>query len=387
MRDVVIVGGGPGGLQAATLLARRGLDVAVYEEHATSGTPVHCTGVLAESAFDEFDLPRDAVLNALTGARFYSPSGQVVGYSTERSEAVAIDRPLFDQQLADRARRAGAAIATGVRVDDVAVDGTGATITLRGAAPVRARAVVLACGASYGLQRRLGLGTPRLHLQSAQLEVRARAASDVEVHFGHALAPEGFAWVVPVRRAAGSHARIGLMCGRDSAAHFARFVDRVSERWEIASVDVTAPRQKLLPLAPLPRTFGDRVVAVGDAGGLVKATTGGGIYYSLLSATLAATTLTRALRRNSLAAPDLATYERAWRRRLGAELRAQLRLRTLSRRLDDRDIEAFFDLARTDGVMPIVRRTARFNEHRSLIVALLRHPPARRVLLHRLTAH
>jgi geranylgeranyl reductase family protein len=386
MRDVAIVGGGPGGLQAATLLARRGLDVVVYEEHATSGTPVHCTGVLAAHAFEEFDLPRDAVLNSLTGARFYSPSGQVVAYSTERSEAVAIDRPLFDRQLADRARRAGAAIETGRRVDDVKVDANGVTLTLRDAAPSRARTVVLACGANYALQRRLGLGTPRLHLQSAQLEVRAREGSDVEVHFGRALAPEGFAWVVPVRRAAGGHARIGLMCGRDSAAHFARFVNRVSGRWDIAPADAAAPRQKLLPLAPIDRTFADRVIAVGDAGGLVKATTGGGIYYSLLSATLAAATLGRALRHDALAAPSLATYERAWRRRLGAELRAQLRLRTLSRLLDDHDIEAFFELARTDGVMPIVRRTARFNEHRHLIVSLLRHPPARRVLLRRLTA-
>ena len=34
--------------------------------------------------------------------------------------------------------------------------------------------------------------------------------------------------------------------------------------------------------------------------------------------------------------------------------------------------------------MPIVRRTAKFNEHRALILSLLRHPPARRVLLRRL---
>ena len=45
------------------------------------------------------------------------------------------------------------------------------------------------------------------------------------------------------------------------------------------------------------------------------------------------------------------------------------------------DIDRLFDLARNDGLMPIVRRTARFNRHRDFIVALLKHPPARRVLL------
>jgi len=49
------------------------------------------------------------------------------------------------------------------------------------------------------------------------------------------------------------------------------------------------------------------------------------------------------------------------------------------------EIDSLFELARTDGIMPIVRRTARFNRHRDLIVALLRHPPVRRALFHLLT--
>jgi len=49
--------------------------------------------------------------------------------------------------------------------------------------------------------------------------------------------------------------------------------------------------------------------------------------------------------------------------------------------MSDEDIEGLFELARTDGVMPIVRRTATFNRHRQLIVALLKHPPARQIFL------
>jgi len=37
-------------------------------------------------------------------------------------------------------------------------------------------------------------------------------------------------------------------------------------------------------------------------------------------------------------------------------------------------------------VMPLVRRTAKFNQHRHLIAELFRHAPARRLLFRRLVA-
>jgi flavin-dependent dehydrogenase len=129
------------------------------------------------------------------------------------------------------------------------------------------------------------------------------------------------------------------------------------------------------------------VLAVGDAAGLVKATTGGGIYYTLVSAEAAADVLSAALRKNALGADTLQKYEAEWRRRLGAELRAQQALRTLAHWLTDTDIEALFELARTDGVMPLVARFARFNHHRDLILSLFKHPPARRVLFRQLLAN
>ena len=60
-----------------------------------------------------------------------------------------------------------------------------------------------------------------------------------------------------------------------------------------------APRLKILPLGPVTRTYADRVVAVGDAAGLVKPTTGGGIYYGLLSGSIAAEVLGDALQGES----------------------------------------------------------------------------------------
>src|SRR5262245_43137747 len=114
--DVLVVGGGPGGLFVAERLARLGARTIVCEEHAVIGDPVHCTGILAAESFDQFDLPRDTLLNTLTAARFVSPSGIAVRHQTSTPLAAVIDRPAFDRALAKRAIAAGAEIRAGVRV-------------------------------------------------------------------------------------------------------------------------------------------------------------------------------------------------------------------------------------------------------------------------------
>jgi len=384
MNDVIVVGGGPAGLYASMKLARAGFSVSLFEEHQSVGEPVHCTGVLAREAFEEFDLSTGSILNELSTVRFYAPSGDDVEYSTPSVEAVVVDRARFDQSLARRAVAGGVHLCSGQRVTSVDVGPDSVRVTA-GTTVAHGRVAVLACGASYAIQRKLGLGMPRLLLHSAQIELPAARLGHVEVHFGRSVAPQGFAWAVPVQREQ-PYVRIGVMCERGGGGHFNDVVARLSARWGINPSDVRQPRQKILPLGPIKRTYADRVVALGDAAGLVKPTTGGGIYYSLISAGLAAETLIEALSRNQLKAENLAIYERRWRKRLGSELRWQLLLRRIAHRLSDEDIDKLFDLARTDGIMPLVRRTAAFNHHREFISALFRHPPARRLLLRAVVA-
>jgi flavin-dependent dehydrogenase len=238
---------------------------------------------------------------------------------------------------------------------------------------------VLACGGRYALHRQLGLDVPSLLLHTAQRELAASTPGDVEVHFGSEVAPRGFAWVVPVQRGGQSFARVGVMAEADAPTYFMRVVERIAERWGVELPLTGPPRLKILPLSRISRTYGDRFIAVGDAAGLVKPTTGGGIYYSLVSASIGAGVLGAALDDGDLSATRLSEYERRWRARLETELDTQLSFRLLAQRMPDEDIEGLFTLARTDGVMPIVRRTASFNRHRKLIVALLKHAPARQM--------
>lgn len=382
VRDVIVVGAGPAGLVAARELARRGHDVSVLEEHPTVGSPVHCTGILGFEAFDELELPRETICGINQSARFFSAGGNTVLVESPSVQAAVVERGAFDRALADQAISAGAEIETGARLEHLAVDGAAVRVRVVGRdRELRARACVLACGANYRFTRALGFGAPRVFLQSAQIEMPFPFVEHLQVHFGRERAPGGFAWFVPFQRGDDSFAKIGLSCESRAGERFKAFLEDMARQHDVSPAKLPEPRLKILPLGPIHRTFGSRIVVVGDAAGLVKPTTGGGIYYGALSGQFAADVLDGALRRDALGADDLRTYESRWRSRLGPEIRAGLAFRKIVSRLHDPAIEALVELARVDGLVPLLKQTADFNWHRTAALTLLRHQPFRRIVI------
>jgi geranylgeranyl reductase family protein len=378
--DVVVVGAGPAGAVVAERLAAARHSVVLLEEHDTVGDPVHCTGLLGLDAFSEFGLPESLVLGVSGAARFWGATGESVLIESRRVHAAVIDRGALDRLLARRAVEAGATLLRGYRAERVAVDDRAVTVEGRVDDPtIEARACVLACGANYRFHRSLGLGRPDVFLQSAQLETLFPEVPEIEVRFGREVAPKGFAWLVPFRRGAASYARIGLMSETRAGERFRAFLDTLCARAEVDPASLPEPRLKMLPLGPVPRTYGDRVVAVGDAAGLVKPTTGGGIYYGMLSGTFAGDVLDEGLSRDRLGSGHLRRYETRWRKALGSEIRMGLRFRKIASRLSDESIDALIDLARVNGIVPLLEQNASFNWHRKAAMALLSHPSFRRI--------
>jgi flavin-dependent dehydrogenase len=300
--------------------------------------------------------------------------------------AAIVERGAFDTALGAQASSAGAMIRTGVRAEDITLHDDHVAVRHADGSQSTGRVGVLACGARYRFHRRLGLGLPRHYLQSAQIEMLLPSTTDIDVQFGRDVAPGGFAWRVPFYRGSTAYARIGVMCESAAADRLHRFARAFPDAAGIDPAAMLRPRRRMLPLGPVRRTVAHRLVAVGDAAGLVKPTTGGGIYFGLLSGHLAAEILDEQLRQDRLDARSLQRYEHRWQERLGPDIRAGLAFRRLVTRLDDSAIESLIALARTDGIVPLLKRTAVFNWHRGAVTALLRHGEFRKILLRALLA-
>ena len=366
--DVVVVGGGPVGSQVAYRLAGMGYRVVVLERKKKLGEPVCCTGIISQECVSTFAVDGNVILRRLDSARLYSPSGELLRLWRKETQAYVIDRPAFDLAMASRAQGGGIEYVLNSPVTNIEVKGDG--VRVEAAHQFEARAAVIATGFDSKLSGQLGLGKFGDFVVGAQSEVEVGGVDEVEVYFGQEIAPGFFGWLVPTSP---RKALVGLLSRRNPRLYLERLISLL-----LAQGKITSAGAKLsyggIPLKPLPRTFGERLLVVGDAAGQVKPTTGGGIYYGLLCADIAAKSLDRALKSDNLSARSLANYEREWKRKLGRELRIGYYARKFYERLSDGQIDKMFDIIKSNGIDEALLKAEglSFDWHGQILLRLLR---------------
>jgi flavin-dependent dehydrogenase len=185
------------------------------------------------------------------------------------------------------------------------------------------------------------------------------------VHLNKTFSREAFAWLVPLQNGS---TRVGVMCARNPRGALIRFLDHVAPLWR--EHDAIHLASKPIAQMPLRKSYAERVLVIGEAAGQVKATTGGGIYYGLLAARLAAETIGQAFARGCFAAAALQRYEQAWHALLADELSLGLSFRKLYGWLGDRQMDGILSYIAANGLKDLIRRKANFDWHRDLIVDL-----------------
>lgn len=371
MHDVIVVGGGPVGCFSASLLAKKGFDTLILERNPAVGHQVICTGLIGVEAFHRFHLPRRSVINQIQDVTFISPSGIRFTYRPESPKALLADRRQFDRDIADRALSHGAKLEYNSLVRDISIreDGLNIEVESRGKThDLRARVVVVACGFNPELTEKLGLDRPRECLQGAESVLDVNGVKETEVYVGRHIAPESFAWVVPM---SSERARIGMTTRENVDLFLRAFLnnpmirDRIKSHNPKINVDV-------IPIRPIKKSFTRRVLVVGEAAGQVKSTTCGGIYYGLISAKLAAETIEEAFSQGRFDDGILKRYEQRWRHELGGELEIGYRLRQIFSGIEDKQIDRLFQILNSDGIAPMIHREAQFDWHKDFILMMSR---------------
>ena len=347
--DALVVGAGPAGSRTAYKLAKRGHRVLVFERHPGVGEGVCCTGIVGRECLERFPVGRRAIAAEASSATLVSPSGKSLRVAKEIPQAYVVDRPSFDRALAEQAEEEGAEYLLSARVLGIGlvdhrvraeVEYGGQICTFEG------KVSIVSSGFGVSVAGRMGLGRVKDYVLGAQAEVDVRDVSEVEVYLGQSLAPGFFAWVVPT---SSSRALVGLLSRRKPRANLRNLLCGLVDDGRVVSGDVKFSHGGI-PLLPLARTYGERVVIVGDAAGQVKPTTGGGIYYGLLCADIAAETVHEALCEGDFSAKKLSQYEKRWRRVLSRELQIGYLVRRIYETLSDSQIEDLFRLVQDNGI-------------------------------------
>lgn len=345
--DVIVAGAGPAGGMAALSAAEKGLRAALIEEHSEVGSPVHCSGKLQLHAFREFGLPQDLILNTLRAGAFYAPNGAVARVRRPQPDSHVVDRAVFDRWLAAEAQRRGAELLLGTRLRVAErVNGTMRVTGERGGRTFAATAgvVIDAEGARPLLPRTLGLHLPRAHvlgLQYQMAHVDIEEEDCPEIYLGTASAPGFFAWLMPI---GGRRGRVGLCVDPRTADRApVYYLERLIREHPVASRRLrhAVVERKFAGLIPIlgarQPSVVDGMLLVGDAAGQVKATSGGGIYFSLIAGRLAAEAAAGYAGGDRSA---LSGYEHQWRRRFGRELKVTAFIRVTLNHMTDAELNA-----------------------------------------------
>jgi geranylgeranyl reductase family protein len=344
-----IIGAGPIGGQTAYLLAKKGFDTHLHEDHATIGKPIQCTGLMTVSLNHLIQPKKEFLVNETEHIELIAPDNSKL---TLKAKEYIVDRHLFDTHFVNKATNAGATLHThqrftGIENSQLIFKDTKNNTIKR----IKKNILIGADGANSIVAKLLNPEKKRAYCVGIQ--ARVRGTFDPEkytVYFNNAISPGFFAWIVPE-----SHtiARVGL---KGTNTNFETFLSKHKfKRIEMQAGPIPIYNPKYT-------TERDNTYIVGDAATHVKATTAGGLIPGLK----AAQCLADAIENHDC-------YEKRWRKAIGRDLWLHLKLRTILNKFTDDDWNKLIHLLSQKHVRPILEKHDR--EHPwKLLKAVVKEP-------------
>lgn len=218
-----IIGAGPSGSYLASLLATKGKDVNIYEEHLEVGNPMQCTGILSSSSKAlNLRLSNKVVVNKIKRVELISPNNKSVEFKLKEQDLI-LDRIGFDKYLSEVAVKNGAKLYEGYRFLDF--DGKAMKVKYNGKVKeIKTDILVGSDGPNSQVAKSAGIYGNRKFWVARQCRVKWKQDQDLfKVYFG--VCPDFFGWIVPEGN---DIARIGIGSEENSQIYFNNFLKKLN---------------------------------------------------------------------------------------------------------------------------------------------------------------
>lgn len=392
--DVVVVGAGPSGSFSALTTTKMDVEVVVCEEHEEVGLPNHCAGHISIKGLKQLGLrlPAKIIENEIKGAVFYSPFGREFRVKLSSPVTYVINRSMFDKHLAQLAEKAGATFLLGTRAESLLVEKDFVCgVSLKNGEKLTSRMVIDAEGCASTLLRQIGLQTfdRSLAVNAVSCEVdNVQDVEDdtVEVYLGQKYATGLFAWIIPRRDGS---AKVGLATRIGNAReHLRHFLNNhpIAHK-KLRRSTVKNPSYHLMSLGgPIPKTYHNGFLTVGDAASQVKPTTGGGVIIGLTCAKIAAETACQAMQQHDVSEDFLSRYQQKCQQVIGFDMTVMRQIRLMLNRLSDAELDRIISLCSQWHLEEMLRQVSDIDFQGKALVPLVKSPAVWAVTLYSILA-
>ena len=330
MCDVLVIGAGPGGGNAALQCARQGLSTMLIEDHSAIGTPVHCGECISDLACDNLnlDLPEHVISKRVHGIRVIFPDG------TEKcltEEGYVLEKHLFERWIADKAVEAGASMHLSHKLSSMdrveedgrfigwKCDGKGEQFPIQAKVVIDASGVAAVCSKVINIDEDTPLNTMGKVVAGMQYEL-LEVPSDgyLDFYIWPKYAEKGYLWMIPK---CDGRANVGLVT--EDRPRTKKALDEFIGITHFKELEQVPPPWKekgnpafggTIPISgPFENTHYDGLMLVGDAAGFTSPLFEGGSHLALKSAVYAAETAAAAIAEDDVSAERLAIYAKLWK--------------------------------------------------------------------------
>jgi digeranylgeranylglycerophospholipid reductase len=328
--DVLIAGGGPAGLAAASAAARTGARTIVFERRKEIGYPIHTSGGSWIADMEALHIP-STLYHPIRRITFLSPNNEA-NFDYNNPVCCVLDVRGVYQHLAGQAVRDGAIIQPASPVEAPIVEndrvvGLRAKNAMNKLQEWRAPVTIDCTGFSSALAARVGLhGGYRRYGYGAEWDLLAPNYPDDLLYLivGSHVAPSGYAWVFP---RGNGRVRVGVGVIRpdvndDARLYLHTFVERLPQLAPVfAGASPIEYHVGLFPSEGMMQHFVyDGLVTAGDSGGHGSTLVGEGIRFAIYAGQLAGGIAGKAALANTTSAETLSEFDRAWRAKFGRNL-------------------------------------------------------------------